>query len=65
MKIFVHDKEEWLIGRFFKKKLFIFLCKYMINLDYDFANRNVRFILYFDRLVMKIRNREKLLKPNL
>ena len=37
----------------------------MINLDYDFANRNVRFILYFDRLVMKIRNIEKLLKPNL
>lgn len=24
MKIFVHDKEEWLIGRFLKKKLFIF-----------------------------------------
>lgn len=41
---------------FFKKKIvYFFLCKYMINLDYDFANRNVKFILYFDRLVMKIK----------
>ena len=57
MKIFVRENEEWLIGRFlfFFFKLFIFLCKYMINLDYDFANRNVRFILYFDRLVMKMK----------
>ena len=53
MKIFVHDKEECLIVFFLI--VYFFLCKYMINLDYDFANRNVKFILYFDRLVMKIK----------
>ena len=48
MKIFVHDKEECLIGLFFK-------CLFFMYLDYDFANRNVRVILYFDRLVMKMK----------